>query len=287
MRSVILALACLTIARMCGVAQTTAAQSFIVASVKPASASDSAISCQGGPGSSDPGLWRCTSVPIGLLITEGYELDRYQFRANDPCCVARFNISARVPPGATKAQFHKMIRNLLEDRFQLKLHFEKEAMTTYDLTIAESGLKLKASSGNAPPGTGDPWASTKYGTGKDGYPVFSAGQGGLAGIGGRYRWVGFNVTAKDICRTLSFYVGGPVIDHTGLTGEYDVDLRWWIDIAWAMERAGYTEDLPDLGRSGPPLTRAVNDQLGLSLRARKGQGDIVIIDHIAKVPSGN
>src|SRR5579864_8634915 len=99
MRSLIQALACLIITLMCGVAQPTAAQSFVVASVKAASASEFAISCEGGPGTSDPGLWRCTSVPIGLLITESYELDRYQFRANDPCCIARFNISARVPQG--------------------------------------------------------------------------------------------------------------------------------------------------------------------------------------------
>ena len=290
MRPVILALACLTATWMCGFGQPTPPQSFVVASVKPASPSDFAISCHGGPGTTDPGLWRCTSVPVGLLIMQAYEFERYQFRPNDPCCIARFDISARVPPGATKEQFHQMIRNLLEDRFRLKLHFEKKAMTTYDLTIAESGLKLKESTGNAPPETDDPWAPPTYTTGKDGYPVFSAGHGGVAGIGGRYRWVGFDVTAKDICKTLSFYMGGPVIDTTGLTGKYDVDLRWWIDIAWAMERAGYADvvkDLPDLGRSGPPLTRALHDQLGLSLRERKGQGHVVIIDHLEKTPTEN
>lgn len=290
MRPILLALACLTAAQMCMAAQPTPAQSFLIASVKPASPSDFAISCHGGPGTTDPGLWRCRSVPIGLLITQGYELERYQFRANDPCCLGRFDISARVPPGATKEQFHQMIRSLLEDRFRLKLHFEKKAMTTYDLAIAESGLKLKESTAKAPPDTDDPWAPPTFTTGKDGYPVFSAGHGGVAGIAGHYRWVGIDVTAKDICKTLSFYVGGPVIDDTGLTGKYDVDLRWWIDIAWATERAGYPDlakDLPDLGRSGPPLTRAVHDQLGLTMRARKGQGDVVIIDHLEKVPTEN
>jgi len=163
-------------------------------------------------------------------------------------------------------------------------------MTTYDLAIAESGLKLKESTGDAPPAPDDPWAPPTYTTGNDGYPIFSPGHSGVAGIGGHYRWIGLNVTAKDICRTLSFYVGGPVMDATGLTGKYDVDLRWWIDIAWALERAGYpdvAEDLPDVGHSGPPLPRAVRDQLGLSLHARSGQGDVVVIDHLEKVPTGN
>lgn len=229
-------------------------------------------------------------MPVGLVIAQAYELEAFQFRPNDTCCLARFDISARLPAGATKEQFRQMIRNLLEDRFRLKLHSEKKAMTVYDLTIADSGLKLMQSAGNAPPEADDPWAPPTYTTGKDGYPAFPAGRGGIAGISGHYRWVGFDVTAKDICKTLSFYLRGPVIDATDLTGRYDVDLRWWIDIAWAAERAGYPDiakNLPGLGHSGPPLTRAAHDQLGLDLRARKGQGDVVIVDHLEKVPTGN
>jgi hypothetical protein len=87
MRRPILALVWLALAQMRMSAQPAPAESFDVASVKPASPSDYVISCHGGPGTTDPGLWRCTSVPIGLLILQGYGFDRYQFRPNDPCCV--------------------------------------------------------------------------------------------------------------------------------------------------------------------------------------------------------
>lgn len=290
MRPPILALACLTMAQMGMFAQPTPAPSFEVASVKPASPSDRGFSCHGGPGTTDPGLWRCSNVPVGFLITRAYGFEAYQFRPNDPCCRDRFDISAKVPEGATKEQFHRMIRNLLEDRFRLKLRYEKKDVTLYDLTVAEVGLKMKDSLGNAPPEPDDPWAPPEYTTGKDGYPAFPPAHGGVAGVGGHYRWVGFHVSPQDIAQTLSFYLGGPVIDATHLNGKYDVDLRWWIDVAWATERAGnwdLIKDLPDLGTSGPPLTRAVHDQLGLSLHARKGQGDVVVIDHLEKVPAEN
>jgi uncharacterized protein (TIGR03435 family) len=94
----------------------------------------------------------------------------------------------------------------------------------------------------------------------------------------------------EIIKTLSFYLGRPVTDATGLTGKYDIDMRWGIDIAWALETSGHSEEienLPDSGPIGPPLIRAVQDQLGLKLNSKKGHGDIVVIDHLEKAPTAN
>ncbi len=119
MRTLIQVVICLNLG---GVAYSQAADapSFEVASIK--SAPPNAIHCSGGPGTSDPVLWRCSSVPLGLLITNAYGFQAYQFRANDPCCIARFDITAKVAKGATEEQFRRMIRTLLEERFNLKLH---------------------------------------------------------------------------------------------------------------------------------------------------------------------
>ncbi len=91
-------------------------------------------------------------------------------------------------------------------------------------------------------------------------------------------------------RTLSFYLGGPVVDATGLTGKYDIDMRWGIDLAWLLESSGHRDEigtLPDNGPPGPTLIRPVQDQLGLKLNSRKGLGDIVVIDHLEKVSTEN
>jgi uncharacterized protein (TIGR03435 family) len=228
-------------------------------------------------------------VPLGFLISQAYGFEAYQFRPNDPCCRERFDFTAKVPAGATKEQFHRMIQSLLEERFKLKLHHEKREMPTFELTIEESGSKMKEAtlSGSS---SDDPWALPEFTIGKDGYPVFPAGRGGLAGVNGHYRWVGFNVSMPEIINTLSFHLGRPVADATQLTGRYDVDLKWWIDVAWLLERSGHQDeikDLPDLGVSGPTLIRAVQDQLGLKLNSQRGFGDTVIVDHLEKVPAEN
>ena len=67
-------------------------------------------------------------------------------------------------------------------------------------------------------------------------------------------------------------------------------MRWGLDLAWALERSGHAEEigrLPDSGPTGPPLVRAVQDQLGLKLNSKKGRGDIVVIDHLEKAPIEN
>lgn len=289
MRSLILALACMAVARMYVYGQATRATSFEVASVKPASPSASSISCSGGPGTTDPGLWSCSNVPLGFLISQSYGFEAYQFRPNDPCCRDRFDFMAKVPEGTTKEQFHRMIQNVLEERFKLQLHRQQKEMAIYELTVAERGLKMKQSAG-ASPKAEDPWTVSEYSIGKDGYPVFPAGRSGLAGPNGHYRWVGFNVSMQEITKTLSFHLGRPVIDAAGLTGKYNVDLRWSIDPSWLLERSGHQDeikDLPDLGVAGPTLIHAVQDQLGLKLTSGKGFGDIVVIDHLEKVPTEN
>ena len=263
---------------------------FEAASVKPASQSAPMISCSGGPTTSDPGLWRCSNTPLGFLISQAFGFEAYQFRPNDPCCGERFDFSAKVPDGTTNQEFHQMMQNLLEDRFKLKLHFEKKEMAIYNLVVAESGLKMKETAADALLEPNDPWSPSQFTVGKDGYPIFPAGHGGLAGMKGHYLWIGTNVSLHEITKTLSFYLRRPVVDATGLTGKYNVHLKWWIDIAWALEQAGYpdvAENLPDQGAPGPPLIRAVQDQLGLKLISGRGFGDIVVIDHREKAPTGN
>jgi uncharacterized protein (TIGR03435 family) len=286
----ILALVCLTLARVHVYGQAAQASSFEVASIKPASPSASAISCSGGPGTSSPGIWRCSNVPLAFLISQSYGFQAYQFAPLAPCCRDRFDVAARMPEGTSKEQFHQMLRNLLVERFQLKLHHEQEEMAIYELIVGPNGLKMKESAPDASSPPEDPWTPPEYRMGKDGYPVFPAGHGGLAGPNGHYRWTGFNVSLPEIAKTLSFHLGGPVVDATGLKGKYDIDMTWTIDVAWLLERAGRGDliaELPDDGPRGPSLTRAVQDQLGLKLNSKKGPGDTVVIDHVEKVPIGN
>ena len=163
-------------------------------------------------------------------------------------------------------------------------------MAIYELTVGEKGPKMKESAPDAELAPEEPWAVPQYRMGTDGYPEFPAGHGGLAGGNGHYRWTAVKVSMEEIVKTLAYYVGRPVVDATGLKRKYDIDLTWTIDMAWVLESAGHRDmiaELPDSGPPGPTLQRAVQDQLGLKLNTKKGSGDIVVVDHVEKVPIGN
>jgi uncharacterized protein (TIGR03435 family) len=108
------------------------------------------MSCSGGPGTTSPGIWRCSNVPLAFLISWSYGFQSYQFNPHGaPCCQGRFDFTAKAPAGATKEQFQRMIQKLLEERFKLKLHRAQKEMAIYELTVGEKGSKLQESAPDA------------------------------------------------------------------------------------------------------------------------------------------
>src|ERR1022692_562163 len=261
-------------------------QTFDVASVKP-SGSASVRSWSGGPGTASPGLLRGSNVPVSILISKAFGFQVFQFSTDDPCCLAGVDISVRAPEDTTDDQFNRMLQNLLRERFKLAFHYQRKEMTIYELTVGSNGPKRKQSPPGPPPQSDEPRVKSPD---KDGYPVFPAGRSGLASSSGHYRWTAFNVSTQDIAKTLSDQLHRPVVDATGLKGKYDVDLKWVVDFLLSDRKKAEIEEqvgkLLETG-SGPRLVRAVQDQLGLKMNSKKGSGEIVVIDHIEKVPTEN
>jgi len=288
MRSPILVVSCLTLACLCARGQAAQAPSFEVATVKPSS--PERRMCSGGPGTSSPGIWRC-SAPVWFLITQAYGFEAYQFRPWSSCCRTEFEIAAKVPAGTTKDQFRQMLQNLLAKRLKLRFHYEQKEMPIFELTMGKKGLKMKESAPDVVSTPEEfPWASSDYSVGKDGCPLFPAGRGGRTE--GRFcnRWTGFNLSIQEIVKTLSYNLGRKVVDATGLKGKYDIDMKWYRE--WDVhgltpdQRELVGEEPADLPH-GPSLIHAVRDQLGLELTSTKGPGDIVVVDHVEKVPTEN
>jgi uncharacterized protein (TIGR03435 family) len=252
-------------------------QSFDAASVKPATSGGS-IECSGGPGTADTGLWRCSNIPLGIVVSKAFRFRDYQFSTHDACCVERFDFIARVPVGTDSEQFDRMLQNLLRERFKLVFHYQQKEMPIYELTVAPNGLKMKRTASSAVQES-EPWW------------IFSDGDSGPVGSGGQFRWKASNVSAAEIAKTLSDQLNRPVVDATRLKGTYDIDLKWVVDLNFTLSEKGKAEiremvgELPDGG--GPTLVRAVQDQLGLRLNSTKGPGEIVVIDHVEKVPTVN
>jgi uncharacterized protein (TIGR03435 family) len=166
--------------------------------------------------------------------------------------------------------YRLMLQSLLADRFSLKSHVDSHVILVYELVIAKSGSRLKASEM-------DPANPTETMHPRS----LRVSAGNAAGAG-----VTTGMLAEFLERTPELG-GGPdgqrriVIDKTGLRGEYDWTLHW-------------TPEGPDPGSTaqssadsnGPSLFTALQEQLGLKLNTAKAHSDVLIIDHIDP-PSAN
>ena len=94
---------------------------FEAASIKPAAPMEPGrmmIGMRGGPGTPSPGQMTFINVSIAQIMQKAYDVKSYQISGPDWMSSARFDISARVPAGTTKAQFNVMLQSLLADRFK-------------------------------------------------------------------------------------------------------------------------------------------------------------------------
>jgi len=286
---------------------------FDVASIKPApppSGRGMVMGMQGGPGNKDPELYRCNNCNIPMLITKAYDIQHYQLSSPSWMDTVRFDISARVPVGATKEQFNLMLQNLLAERFKLAIHRDQKEMQVYDLVVAKGGLKIKESvedpaKDNAqddslpppPPGGRDGRGPNLD---KDGYPVIPKGCNGCIMVvpGGKARLHLEKDTMKGLAEMLALQLGKPVTDATGLKGKYDFDVSFDME-QMGMGRGGLAPASGGGAAPGPggntplgdsdlgvPILGAIQSQLGLRLESKKGQVEMIVV-HAEKVPTEN
>ena len=81
------------------------------------------------------------------------------------------------------------------------------------------------------------------------------------------------VPLSNFVRNLGGMTGRFVIDKTGLTGPYDLDLQWTADPAVG----GPPQQSAALG-DGASLFAAIQEQLGLKLEAKRGPVEVLVID---------
>jgi len=256
---------------------------FEVASVKLAPPPDPgrgfSVSFRGGPGSEDPTRIDYRNVSLFNLVTLAYGVERSQISAPDGMGTEKYNIDARVPPGATRAQFRLMLQNLLAERFKLQVHRESKEVLQYSLTVSRNGPKLKPHVEAPPPTDANqppPGVQGPPKTDSSGYPILRRGMG-MAIMNGKARYQADGGELARLVGLLTGQLGAPVKDDTGLQGKYDIALSWLASAPGAE---------PD-SDAGPDLFAAVEEQLGLKLERKKGPVEMLVIDHVEKLPTGN
>jgi uncharacterized protein (TIGR03435 family) len=227
------------------------------------------------PSARTDGVWRLQPTPDGYtaldvslrkLIQEAYGIYDDKLLTGGPPWIDtdKFDLEAKFDPSdipnaknLTYRQRADMLRAVLADRFQLKVHFEKKDLPVYNLVVAKGGPKL--SSSNPPDDSG----RQQIGTCNIVQQRTGITQRRQCQIG----------SLTDLLR---FNAGRTVIDETGLTGRYDFELHWTPD--------NTPESSPLIG--GPSIFTAVEEQLGLKLEPSNAPLDVLVIDSIQK-PSEN
>ena len=151
-----------------------------------------------------------------------------------------------------------MLRALLTDKFKLAAHFENRTLPAYDLVVDSSGPKLQE---------------------VDGIRIMRLEPNGLISQG----------TPIDLLAVqLSWRVGRPIVDKTGLKGSYAFTLHWTPDAdeISRMRAAGGPVTEPAADANAPSLFTALQEQLGLKLEPHTEPVHVLVIDH-AETPSEN
>jgi uncharacterized protein (TIGR03435 family) len=228
-------------------------QVFEVASVKPSppDATDRSLHMQAG------GRLSASNATVSQLVDFAYDRMPFQVLGGPDWIESEgFDIEAKpADPKASVEQVRQMVRKLLAERFQLKTHVETKELPIFALVLGKRGSRLV----------------------EDHSENIDADM-----MNRRGEMTGVKATMPMLASSLMRVLQRQVVDETGLKGGYRFKLQFVPD-----KRPPSPDDVearPDGERAS--LFTALEEQLGLSLKAKKGPVEVLVIDSAEK-PSGN
>jgi len=227
---------------------------FEVASIKPANPA-ARPGRMGGAINTRPGMLTSRAASLKDLIEAAWGIEGYQVTGGPGWLDSeRFAVDAKAPSPANREQLMLMLRALLADRFKLAFHRQSREMAVYALVVAKNGPKFH-----------------RLETGITGYPA-------------ELNRLGRNVDMAWFARYLTrFGSDRPVIDRTGLPGNWDLNLDMEKIAAAAAENAGGT---PGIQHMFEATANILESQLGLKLTPTKATVEMFAIDRVER-PSPN
>jgi len=220
------------------------APAFEAASVKTNLSGERATSMRSLAG----GRVEAKNRTLKLIIQNAFELQDFQIVGGpDWIAAARFDLSATANRDVTPAERGAMMRALLADRFKLVAHTERRESPIYALRLARPdgrlGPALKMAAAEARGG-------------------FRESDGSLTSE---------RTSMERLAKELTSYAGRPVVDETGLAGE------WALTLMWAPEASAGGGD-----QNLASIFTAMREQLGLKLDATRGAVEMLVIDRAEK-----
>jgi len=209
----------------------------------------------GGRGVCPPsGMTAITNYSLSTIIQGIYDVKEFQILGRPSWLGSEtFDIQAQSESQVSHEQCKLMMQTLLAERFGLRLHRETRQLPVFRLVIARNGPKMRR---------------------------IAQGDQRESGNSSRPRRAG-STPAETQCSNLPRMLAGTreldnlVIDATGLEGYYEFVLEW-TPASLALD-----------GTPGPALATALQEQLGLKLESGKGSVEVLVIDHVEKIPAAN
>jgi len=221
----------------------------------------------------------------------------------NPLTATRFDIHATFPAGATQDDVPEMLKSLLAERWKLAFHNEQREQQVMALIVGKDGPKLQPSPPETPADTTNntnrPDPIQVSGDPQKGMTIRGAGQTGAMKVGmtpdGMIHMTAERLTMAQLADSLTQLVRRPVVDQTGLTGNYQVSFELsQADVLAAARAAGL--QLPGAPGGAGPAGGAADpsgglsafqsvEKMGLKLESRKAAVDYMVIDRLEKLPT--
>jgi len=214
--------------------------------------------------------------PKRLIIINApdwYDTDLYDLEAK---------AEGPIPPGQL---YGPMLQTLLEDRFGLKTHTETRERPAYALMAPKGASKIAPFKNEdcivmdvnhlpPPPPPGKP------------YPKF-CGRQTMNTQKGNFVLNAYGMTMREFCDgPLSAKLDRPVVDRTGVSGRFDLQLIFAPDAVSVVPQPSGSDAPAATETIAPSIYTAIQEQLGLKLESTKAPVDALVIDSVQK-PTAN
>jgi len=241
----------------------TGARHFDVASVKLVEFARGRTSLH-----ADPGRIDYLGINIKTLVLKAYPVAAYQVVWPSNMADAYYDIRAEMPSDTTPEQLHAMLQALLAERLKVQIHHESRTLPVYTLEVSSKGLKMRQAASPRPPSSLVPGVAGS----KEGWHLGVKLQGESSPV---------PYTVAELIQVFGFRLDRPMLDRTGLNGYYDVDL--------VVPRELQTDpnELQSGGWSTPAYFDALEKQLGLHVERQALTMDMLVVDHLERVPTEN
>jgi uncharacterized protein (TIGR03435 family) len=198
------------------------------------------------------------NMPLKQYIVWAYKIRDKRMSGPDWLDTTRFTLSAKAESAVPIETMRLMMRKLLEDRFHLIAHEETRTLSASVLTVAKTGPRHL--NGAAP----ESQASIMP---------------GMVKPDGNQIWLLRGVTPFEFAFFLERLskMDDVLVDGTGLAGKFDIDLNIPVKAV----------EMTPLDYGLTVVFPAVSDQLGLKVEVRKVPSEVLVIDHVDRVPTEN